>query len=601
MRHSDRRHDRKEPIDHAVLRKKIEDAINDSLDPLAARKALKSLHPLFQDLSECKDEDWSLQRLSQNSDVRRKKLFKKTLKSGHDELEKKPIYLPSIQTILTDYRVKLSLKPILQHPAEEHASGKVSAACDTLKGTDERTKHDLYQKRKESESSSSPYGESSYDSSAAVMLLRLERLTRRDKFSSFWQWKGSDHGTSDSGMTGQSKDYVHTETNSDRGIKAADIVIRESKVERVRRMQDIYKTQALELGDGDVRCPDIISSVLAPPTLPAHTGIKALDNSAADEMHTVNEKSTAAKHITASAKHVEDMKIVTDSDLSMISRYFMTMGERESKDVSQRLLASPSEQSDDSSAILRTRGPADIALESLQAATVRRAETEIGVTTKTVPGAGVGVGVGMRKVKKKPNGVRVAMEEVLDDYDADYIKSISDRIQVSNSEPSTARSPEGEHSAGRDIIGNHRLTGLNSEHHNISPHPEPSLIVKQSNEIESERGRASSMKGADQSSELYEEGHRNGHENRHEDRHENESGHERHGNGHESGHEYGYGDHSIGNSEEEEECDWDCEWEDSTQHISRSEDPQRDRNRNAVRGQVQDLLDWMNNLDPDTV
>lgn len=193
MRHSDGRHDRKEPIDHAVLRKKIEDAINDSLDPLAAHKALKSLHPLFQDLSECKKENWSLQKISQNSEVRRKQLFKKTLKSGHDELEKKPIYLPSIQTILTDYRVKLSLKPILQHPAEECALGKVSTAYDTVKITNERTKHELYQRRKDSESSSSSYGESSYDSSAAVMLLRLERLTRREKFSSFWQWKTSDH------------------------------------------------------------------------------------------------------------------------------------------------------------------------------------------------------------------------------------------------------------------------------------------------------------------------------------------------------------------------------------------------------------------------
>lgn len=589
MRHSDGRHDRKEPIDHAVLRKKIEDAINDSLDPLAAHKALKSLHPLFQDLSECKKENWSLQKISQNSEVRRKQLFKKTLKSGHDELEKKPIYLPSIQTILTDYRVKLSLKPILQHPAEECALGKVSTAYDTVKITNERTKHELYQRRKDSESSSSSYGESSYDSSAAVMLLRLERLTRREKFSSFWQWKTSDHGTSDSGMTGQSKDYVYTETNSDGGIKAADKVIKESKVERVRRMQEIYRTQALESDHECVRSPDSIPSVLAPPILPAHTRIKALNNSAADDMHTLHKKSTAAQHITASAKHVGDMKNVTESDLSMISRYFMTMGERESEDVSQRLLASPSEQSDDSSAILRTGGPADTALESLQGEAVRRAQTETGVRTKTVAGAGVGVGVGvgMRKVKKKPKGVRVAIEEVLGRYDADHNKSISDGIQVSNSEPSTARSLEGEHSAVGDTIGNHRLTGLNSVHQIISPYSEPSLIVKQLNDIEPASGSASSKKSADHPSELH-EGHRNGHENWHEDRHE-------------CGRTDGHVVRGIGDSEEEEECDWDCDWENSTQHTSRSEDPQRDRDRNGARGQVQDLLDWMNNLDPDNI
>jgi hypothetical protein len=589
MRHSDGRHDRKEPIDHAVLRKKIEDAINDSLDPLAAHKALKSLHPLFQDLSECKREDWSLQKISLNSDARRKQLFKKTLKSGHDELEKKPIYLPSIQTILTDYRVKLSLKPILQHPAEEYASGKVSATCDTVKGTDERTKHDLYQKRKESESSSSSYGESSYDSSAAVMLLRLERLTRREKFSSFWQWKTSDHGTSDLGMTGQSKDYVHTETNSDRGIKAADKGIRESKVERVRRMQEIYRTQALESDDGDVRSPESIPSVPAPPALPAHTGIKALDNSAADDMHTLIEKSNAAQNITASAKHVEDIKNVTDSDLSMISRYFMTVEERESEDVSQRLLASPSDQSDDSSAILRSTGPADTSLESLQGATMRRAETERGLRTKTV--AGAGAVAGMRKEKKKMKGVRVAIEEVLD-----HIKSTSDRIQEINSVPSTARSLEGEHSAVGDTIGKHRPTGLNSGHQIISPHSEPSLIVKELNEVQSARDRASSKKSAHHPSELHEEGHRNGHENRQENGHEN-----RHEDGHELGHADGREECSIVNSEEEEECDWDSDWEASTQHTSRNEDPQRGRDRNGARGHVQDLLDWMENLDPDTV
>ena len=593
MRHYDGRRDRKEPVDHAVLRKKIEDAINDSLDPLAAHKALKSLHPLLQDLSECKKEDWSFQTAPSNSDVHQKQLFKKSLKSGHDELEQKPIYLPSIQKILTDYKVKLSLTPIKQHPAKGDTSGKLSAACDKVKAVHERSKHELYQRCKDSETSRSSHGESSYDSSAAVMLLRLERLTRREKFSLFWQWKSSDHGTSESGMTGQSsKDYGHTGKNIDRGVKAVDKATRESKVDKVRRMQEIYRSQALESDHKCVRSSDSIPSLLAPPTLPAHIGIKALDNSAADEMHTVNEKSIAVQRIGTSGKRIDGKKNVTDSDLSMISRYFMT---------ARLSPCSPSERSIESSAITNSRGTADNAAECLQCATVRRAETESGVRTKTV--AGAGAGVAMRTGKKTTKGVGVAIVDESDRYDADHIKSISDGIQESNSKPSTARSSMSEYSAGRDIIGNHRLNSHDSEHQNISPHPEPSLLLKQKKEIESARGKAFSKKGADRPSELLGEGYRYGHEYRHENDHGHES-RQVNENRHEFGHTDGRRDCSIGNSEEIEEieeCDWDCEWEDSTQHTSSIEDPQRARGRNGDRGQVQDLLDWMTNLDPDTV
>lgn len=555
MRKSDGRRDSNKPSDHVVLRRRIEDAVNDSLDPLAAHKTLKSLHPLFQDLSQFKKEDWSSQKASPNCDIRQRQFFKQIHKSDHGEMEQKPICLPSIQTILTHNRVNLSQISDSQHSTGDNALKAVTTACDAAKVSDDRTKQELLQGRKGSEANRSTYGESSYDSSAAVMLLLLERNSRRPDFSSFWDWKTSSHGKSDSEikilkMKGHSaKDDIHTIMDTDCGIRSTEKGKKGSKVERVRRMQQIYRTHALESVTEVVRNPDSFPPQLAPPLNPAHLG-EELNNS------TVHGKTAALQCIATSVERAADAKGVTDFDMSRISRYFMTVAVKDSQDESNLSRESTaSMQCTDNSAIIRSKGSANGSVDELQRPTRKSTRT----TTSTSKDTGVrarmkaGIGIGLRDLV------------VLDN-----------KAVRSYSKQPIAQSL----SLHTDIIEDNKLIGIHHESQKSSGNSQPLFLRENLNQKGSAEAETFLVEGTDLSSRL----NKNGHENRHESRPVD---------GHENAHE----DRSDENSDEEEECDWD--WEENALNTSRSDSPHGDWNRD--RGQVQGLLDWTMELDPDTV
>ena len=582
MRNSDGRRDSNKPSDHVVLRRRIEDAVNDSLDPLAAHKALKSLHPLFQDLSQYKKEDWSSQKASSNNDIRQRQIFKQIHKSDHGEMEQKPICLPSIQTILTHNRVNLSRIPDSQHFIGDNALKAVTIACDAAKVSDDRTKQELFRGRKGSEANSSTYGESSYDSSAAVMLLRLERLSRRPDFSSFWDWKTSTYGKSDSEikmlqMKGHSaKDDIRTITDMNCGTRSTEKGSRDSKVERVRRMQQIYRSHALESVTEVVRNPDSFPPPLAPSISPAHLAVEEHNNSTADDAYTVHDKTTALQSIATSAERAADAKGVTDFDMSRISKYFMKVKENNSQDESNLSKeCTASRQSTDISAIIKTKASTDGSVDALQRPTRTRTKTSTAKDT----GGRARRKAGMGHMIKLENKVAVDGASVvadLDGHDPDQINLFNDGVEGSYSKPSIARSP----SLHADIIEDNRFIGIHHESQTSSGNSQQLHFHENLEEKGSVEAEIFSMKDTDLSSSL--------NKNRHENRHLNG-----HGNGHKNAHE----DRSDENSNEEEECDWD--WEENALNTSRCDSPQRDWNKD--RGQVQGLLDWTKDLDPDTV
>ena len=596
MRKSDGRRDSNKPSDHVVLRRRIEDAVNDSLDPLAAHKALKSLHPLFQDLSQYKKEDWSSQKASANCDIRQRQFFKQIHKSDHGEMEQKPICLPSIQTILTHNRVNLSRIRASQHSIGDNALKAVTTACDAAKVSDDRTKQELFRGRKGSEANSSTYGESSYDSSAAVMLLRLERHTRRPDFSSFWDWKTSSHGKSDSEikiskMKGHSaKDDIHTIMDTDCGIRSTEKGKKDSKVERVRHMQQIYRTHALESVTEVVRNRDSFPPEPAPPLNPAHLGEEELN---------VHDKTAVLLRIATSAERAADAKGVTDFDMSRISKYFMTVDAEVSQNESNLSKeCTASRQCTDSSAIIKSKGSADSSVDELQRPTRKSTGTrtstskDTGVRSRIKAGIGIGLG---DLIKLEDKAVTVDEAFVVGDlggHDSNQINLFNDGVEGSYSKQPIALSV----SLHADIIEDNRLIEIHHETQKSSGNSQLLRLRENLKKKGSAEAEIFSMKGTDLSSRLNKNGHEKSNENRHEDSHEN--GHEKsHEHKHKNGHENALEDRSDENSDEEEERDWD--WEENALNTSRSDSPHRDWNRD--RGQVQGLLDWTMELDPDTV
>ena len=602
MRNSDERRDSNKPSDHVVLRRRIEDAVNDSLDPLAAHKALKSLHPLFQDLSQFKKEDWSTQKASSNCDIRQRQFSKQIHKSNHGEMEQKPICLPSIQAILTHNRVNLSRIPDSQHSIGDNALKAVTTACDAAKVSDDRTKQELFRGRKGSEANSSTYGESSYDSSAAVMLLRLERLSRRPDFSSFWGWKSSSHGKSDPKIRISkivdlsAKDDINTTIDIDCGIGSTAKGSRDSKVERVRRMQQIYRTHALESVTEVIPNPDSFPPQLAPPLNSAHLDVAVRDHSTADRDVTLHDKTATLQRIVTSVDCAVDAKGVTDFDMSRISKYFMTVDAKYSSDESNLLREfTASRRCADISAIIKTKGSTDGSVDALQRPTSTRTSTRTntskdkGVRARIKAGIGIGMGIGdLIKLDNKAVTVDEAFVAAdLSGHDSNQINLFNNGVKGWYSKPAIARS----HSLHEDIIEDNRLIGIHHESQKSLGNSQPLCLYENLRIKRSVEAKMFFTKDTDLSLKLingHEKSHENGHENRHEDG--DEYGHE---NGHETAHEH----RSYENSDEEKESDWD--WEENALNTSRSDSPHRDWNGN--RGQVQGLLDWTMDLDPDTV
>lgn len=342
-------------------------------------------------------------------------------------------------------------------------------------------------------------------------------------------------------------------------------------------MQQIYRSHALESVTEVVRNPDSFPPHLAPSISPAHLAVEERNNSTADDAYTVHNKTAALQPIATSAERAADAKGVTDFDMSRISKYFMTVKENDSQDESNLSKeCTASRQCTDISAIIKTKASSDGSVDALQRPTRTRTRTITSTAKDTGGKARIKAGMGhMIKLENKAVAVDGASVVAgLNGHDPNQIDLFNDGVEGSYSKLPIGRSL----SLHADIIEDNRFIGIHHESQSISQplyHHENLKKKVSAKEI-------FSMKDTDLSSRL----NKNGHENRHLNGH---------GNGHENAHE----DQGDESSDDEEECDKDWDWGENALNTCRSDSPHRDWN--GYRGQVQGLLDWTMDLDPDTV
>ena len=326
-----------------ILKKKIENAIRDSLDPLSAQRALESLHPLLLDLSGPDNR----QRQSYKS-LNQKERQQQQLSNhiyGKDSCAQKKcdhrVTLPSIQTILEDYR-KVSSRSLGVHtlprcsvsepiPVLEMFDQRSSNLISPIDSTVTVKRQDHRQREHQSQNkidAAQQMGQknNSYDADAAISLLRLERTTRRTDFSTFWDWRKNKLNPDPDGMknaTGELHDnneQFSLSKTADGSVKGMEKVEKESKVERVKRMQQAYMTHAPDestelITNGSIPQPQ--SSAFSTFRSSEHNH-SYVDNYSATSVEYDEDETLSGHRLRHTGSHV------TDSEIISISKYFST-------------------------------------------------------------------------------------------------------------------------------------------------------------------------------------------------------------------------------------------------------------------------------------
>ena len=280
--------DKRKVSPNSVLRKNIEYAIRNSLDPLSAKIALDSLIPVLEDLSlsdgrgrkhigkvtSTEDRPQLSWRKEKDSHLRRK----------HDH----SMTLPSIETILSEYRkvnadqnlrtttqIRSVSEPI---PVMEMYSRQsfIPMQSKLIGELSSRKTLNLDQKLLRDFSNKKEAHDVSYNADAAVSLLRMERRARKPNFSGFWDWKmqnslqqDSDVGNSKISLENCSpKSLLAREIETYMGPAYADPVKKEKgaekekrmKIERISRMKQAYSSRNLDDDMNDVDEIDKLSA-----------------------------------------------------------------------------------------------------------------------------------------------------------------------------------------------------------------------------------------------------------------------------------------------------------------------------------------------------
>lgn len=323
----------KKTNENSLLRKNIEDAIRNSLDPLSAKRALDSLHPVLKDLSVT---DARLLQNAGNRDRQQPSLnqIREKEKEYHSRRKHdQRVTLPSIQSILSDYRkkspaVNLPAVPILRSvsepirvvemfPRQNVLLNTLGSECSTSRSqlqmqSSRNVPQDHYLKPKEV----------TYNADAAVSLLRLERITRRPDFSAFWDWKMKNTANLNNGNSGESsKKSAKNPLSKDQLEREIAIYMgnvqdstggkrKESKVQRVKRMKEAYSSRPLDQrvlnNSEDVHDDSSVNSVRT-----------------AQSMSAASAGNNNSPTVGMDTQYLRHKGNITDSDMITISKYFI--------------------------------------------------------------------------------------------------------------------------------------------------------------------------------------------------------------------------------------------------------------------------------------
>ena len=333
---SNERADQRENEKNIILKKKIEDAIRNSLDPLSAQRALESLHPLLLDLSGADKRQRLPQKKLNHKDCQQQQLSSHS--HGKDFAQKKcdnRVTLPSIETILDNYR----REPLKDLNSNYGPRCSVSEPIPVLEMFDQRSTNligpidhsaaikNQRQRQCQSQNSNNVAHQicnktASYDADAAISLLRLERTTRTD-FSTFWDWKkkrNADPNGLNTITSEQSENnpLIRESKATDCNVKGNDKVEKESKVGRVKRMQQAYMPPLSH--EGTEQCQSTFI-----PQLHSSTSIasRSLEHDHAPSHHcSANSDQYDGGETVSGHNFHHSESHVTDSDIISVSKYF---------------------------------------------------------------------------------------------------------------------------------------------------------------------------------------------------------------------------------------------------------------------------------------
>mmetsp|Transcript_27804 Transcript_27804/g.26621 ORF Transcript_27804/g.26621 Transcript_27804/m.26621 type:complete len:462 (+) Transcript_27804:101-1486(+) len=299
------------------LRRDIEKAIWSSLDPISAQKAIDSLNPLLKDLGDTNGKQ-EKHRISNTKDYNQHKLHKKdyhTRQKGNH-----PIILPSIQSMLIDYRrhssIQKSSEPSLRSISEPTIPINKMFFDESHSPFPSVGKGEQQNRKQQHPISSRSANEERplYNANAAVSLLRLERGTRKPPdFSAFWDWKVSNNN--DENGNDKKRDVSKAQIEREIAIYMGYSQdsndhknVKENRIQRVKRMQLAYSSHSKD---------EIDNKGLTNQLQQERKLQKNLSSSQKSSGNTPDMKNNSSKEIL---KHKVDH--VTDSDLVAISKYF---------------------------------------------------------------------------------------------------------------------------------------------------------------------------------------------------------------------------------------------------------------------------------------
>lgn len=306
------------------LRRDIERTIWSSLDPISAQKAIDSLNPLLKNLGDSREKH-EQRKISDNRNNNQHKPLQKEDSHIRQKVNH-PIILPSIQSMLTDFRrqslmqkssassLRCISEPVIpvrdMFPSQSHSPFPLE---DKESYSLRKEKQQLQEEQQLLSSRSVNDQRSRYNADAAVSLLRLERVSRKPPdFSAFWDWKVSNATDKNCSETKRdvSKAQIEREIAIYMGYSQkgdGEKNIKETKIQRVKRMQLAYSSHS----NGDDDDKDLIDQ------LQQERKFQRSSLSNQKETQNISEKKNNNK---ANINH--RVNSVTDSDLVAISKYF---------------------------------------------------------------------------------------------------------------------------------------------------------------------------------------------------------------------------------------------------------------------------------------
>jgi hypothetical protein len=349
------RADQRENEKNLMLKKKIEDAIRNSLDPLSAQRALEGLHPLFLDLSGADRRQRLPHKRLNHRDCQQQLLSNHS--HGKDFAQKKcdnRVTLPSIETILDDYRKDPSKdlssnyvprcsvsEPIPVLEMFDQKSSNLMAPIDHSAIKNQRQRECQSQNRNDL-AHQSCQRHSSYDADAAMSLLRLERTTRTD-FSTFWDWKKKKLNVYPDGLKKIACEQADNNASTclsrtvDCSLKEIEKVEKESKLGKVKRMQQAYRPpvqyDSTELFSSTA-IPQLHSSASSISRSSEHEPLLS-DSYSATFVQYDGDENVSVHNFRHSESHL------TDSEIISVSKYFSVSDDNHEKFLQNDLPADP--------------------------------------------------------------------------------------------------------------------------------------------------------------------------------------------------------------------------------------------------------------------